>query len=442
MLYAPKLTDYDMPELSEGSIDPLGLAPLSARLAERLTPGIRERTMHPRFMTAMTVGAVVCEYFPEDKVAADEQSSPWQVYEWYAVLGMVHRSRKSNQPEAIRGLPGREKAATALKTQPVYLSAANYLKVPSVFGFHGVYKGLARELNILDGMKCNDVGFDLLLALEDEKNLKGFHEGKGNGGSWCDILRQAVRDGLAKGFTNRSLAWQGWDFFFNYLLPYEAGPKESAILWQALLGDPNGPRAILLQQMVTEEGQSVWKKCNIDQKGSERIFHEWLRNRVNGEIVSILDAIDAYESFSRLIQDAFQDLLLGASEPKPVAANVLSNLGGVKHAYQQLHRAYDQAIDRLSLFHEDGIFTDTFADLITPTTVEEFVALLLEFHHRNQARKPPAGKASWFDHFEDGRVMTRAEYRYRSPSQMNDSYVGLYRTGSLWSMASDLACVS
>jgi hypothetical protein len=53
--WAPQLSDRDDEESSEGGIDPLGTEPIAESLGVALSPGVRERQQHPRFVTAMAV---------------------------------------------------------------------------------------------------------------------------------------------------------------------------------------------------------------------------------------------------------------------------------------------------------------------------------------------------------------------------------------------------
>ncbi len=125
---------------AEGALDPLGLYSIADALALRLAPGLRERQADPRFLTAYAVSLELCKEFGEETLAADGISEPWQVLEWYLVEGLV-RTRQNRQE--THGLPGSDKAEQAIK-DGVPLSAARYLKTPRVFGFHGVYRLLAR----------------------------------------------------------------------------------------------------------------------------------------------------------------------------------------------------------------------------------------------------------------------------------------------------------
>lgn len=125
--------------------------------------GGRERQLHPSFLTATAVSLAVCEDFELDTVAKDGVSEPWQVFEWYLVEGLVRTSRSAataradnesstNEPSPIevvgtRGVPGSLKARQAVD-EGVPLSARRYLRTPTLFGFHGVYRLLARTLGI------------------------------------------------------------------------------------------------------------------------------------------------------------------------------------------------------------------------------------------------------------------------------------------------------
>ena len=55
-LTLPELSDYDPPIAGEGSIDPMGLAAISDRLADRLVPGLRARMM--RWQSTELRGAI------------------------------------------------------------------------------------------------------------------------------------------------------------------------------------------------------------------------------------------------------------------------------------------------------------------------------------------------------------------------------------------------
>src|ERR1035437_7385010 len=69
MLRAPFSSEFDPSEEAEGSIDPLGLQPGYERLPDRSSPAVTVRMEHPRFVTAMALGACVCEGWDADAIS-------------------------------------------------------------------------------------------------------------------------------------------------------------------------------------------------------------------------------------------------------------------------------------------------------------------------------------------------------------------------------------
>src|SRR5258705_10984439 len=106
MLRAPFSSEFDPSEESEGSIDPLGLLPGYERLADRLLPAVTVRMGHPRFVTAIAVGARLWDDWDDDEVAADGITPPWLVWEWFVVEAFV---RTEISPSGTSGVPGIQK---------------------------------------------------------------------------------------------------------------------------------------------------------------------------------------------------------------------------------------------------------------------------------------------------------------------------------------------
>ena len=144
-LPAPFLSAYDPVSEAEGSIDPLGLAGTYERLADSMLPGITVRMRRPRFLTALAVGAHVCADFEPEQRAKDGITPPYLVFEWW-VLEAFGRARDLLAEKGR--IPGIQKAQNAIRNgRP--LSAPAYLQVPSVFGFTGIFRRLARHTRIL-----------------------------------------------------------------------------------------------------------------------------------------------------------------------------------------------------------------------------------------------------------------------------------------------------
>ena len=230
-MLVPLLSEYDPAERSEGSIDPLGTYAITDALAVRLVPGVRERQSVPRFLTSMAVSRAVCEGFGTEVAAADDVSEPWQVFEWYVVEGLV---RTLSEESELRGVPGRETARSALD-DGVSLSADRYLKTPSVFGFHGIYRILARDLGVEQAGFLREFGYRLLTTWVEEQGLPGFYgAGAGTGERDFESLWDAVADGLRKGAVARSGCWRGWELIAKYLAPHDIGPREAEELLRRL----------------------------------------------------------------------------------------------------------------------------------------------------------------------------------------------------------------
>ncbi len=437
-MLTPLLTLEDQAELSEGSLDPMGLYSIADALAVRLVPGVRERQKHPRFLTAMAVGAFVCADFDPQTVAVDGVSEPWQVFEWYVVEGLVRSL--ADQESELRGVPGRDKAARAIADR-VPLSAANYLKSATIFGFHGTYRRLARELGVIDEAGLDELGWELLETWADEQGLTGFcHDEPGPGREWRLRLRRAVEDGLNKAAVARGPGWSGWTFFGRHLAPYRIGQGERQVIWRGLTRDSRGYRDVLLQALHSDEGRAFWSQHG---GRDERPFHLWLRQRADGELRTLLDAILCYERFSRLLQDAFDDALYEMTRRGvPTSPRQLAQTPGVQRAAREVPQLYEELLNRLAEFGQAAAFQAAFAEVAQPAAPVVWAGQMVEHHRRVQQAKPPNGKAPWFDRFDDGRCGIRALYRRDEPAAHDDSYVHSYRTDSLWQFLHDLKMVS
>jgi hypothetical protein len=435
----PMLTEADPKVSAEGSIDPLGMYAIADALAVRMIPGVRERQTHPRFLTAIAVSLSLCSEFDEEAVAADGVSEPWQVFEWYFVEGLV---RSTSDRKLLSGLPGQDKAANAIKDR-VPLSEKRYLKTPTVFGFHGVYRALARDTEIERADRLGEVGYELLTAWEQEQGLGGFSgTAEGPGKFVRSQLLDAVRNGLKRGAVDRKSGWSGWSFFSDHLSIYDAGKRESKVIAQALLNPGSGFRREVLSSLVSQQGQTLWSSEVEQRSFSERRFHEVLVGNASHGLKELLDAIDAYEWFCRLLQDAFDDCLFRMSQyQQRIQPQELGTLVGVKRAAKQIPEIYADVSAKLSPFGETIRFEDAFSSLAERTPAADWVQRLLDHHCRIQYSKPPAGKAPWFDRFDDGSCMIRTGYVRDAGGRHDDAYVHAYRTLSLWSFARDIGLV-
>lgn len=431
----PLLTEKDPAISSEGSIDPLGLYAIADSLAVLLVAGVRERQSHPRFLTAIAVSLAVCSEFDDDRVASDGVSEPWQVFEWYVVEGLV---RSLTDEDQLQGLPGRDKAARAIQDK-VPLSATRYLKTPSVFGFHGVYRILSRTLGIEAAGRLGETGYELLDTWAREQGLTGFcGTMSGFGAEWRQRLVSAVRDGLEKGSVARSGGWSGWEFFKNHLAHYNIGRKEREVIVQSLVRADGGFRGEVLRFLTSDTGRDVWLEDN-----SERRFHEALASICEPSLREVLEVISKYESFARFLEDAFYDCLFQMSRVRNrVYTAELGSLPGVQEAAGRVPRLSIELVERLAPFGESIRFQETYSDITQNMPAKQWAQCLLEHHLKVQSNKPPNGKAPWYERFDDGSYIIRTGYMRDSGGRHDEQYVHGYRTGPLWSFTRDLKMVS
>lgn len=430
----PYFSEKDDAEKGEGGIDPLGLEAIAEALGTKMVPGVRERQTHPRYLTAIAVGLAVCERFDDGTLAKDGVSEPWQVFEWYLVEGLVRTA-----DGRTRGVPGSQKTLKAV-LEKVPLSARRYLKTPTVFGFHGIYRLLARTLGIEQAGRLGEFGYELLEVWASERGLTGFvGSGNGPGQVFKDQLYRAIEDGLEAGATARKEGWAGWNLLRQHLDPFDAGARESTLIMRGLLEDPKGLRKPVIEFLTSQTGCNVWKTSN----GSERRFHEALRSTANAELQQLLDAISLYERFCRLCQDAFDDCLVEMTRTS--AKTSLAQLGkipSVEKASLDVPKLFSELVDRLEPFKQAGRFQESFQTLATACSPAEWIGLLTDHHRDTQKRKPPEGKQPWFERFDDGSLILRPLYKRNTIGLHDDSYVHAYRTAPLWSFAEDLRAVS
>lgn len=414
----------------------MGVYPIADRLAVRLVPGFRERMAHPRFLTMMAVGSVICSDFDEDEIASDGVSEPWQVYEWYVVQAL---NKKFHQKEEeIRGLPGRDKAQDAFK-QRIPLNVTRYLKTATVFGFHGVYRTLANELNLLDTHgHLGEFGHELVQTWEKEQKMEGFYTtSRGQGRHFRNKFCQAVWDGLYRGEVARTWDWGFFNTIAEHLAPYRMGRKERETIFNALISEDAFLRRELIQFLTSEKAQQIWRH-----KTSERSFHNELLNTASGELRKLLIAIHHYERFSRLMQNAFESILYHLSENSRGHIKDIIDLEPVKKASAKINEAYEFAQKYLEPFGKSTEFVQSFGDVNHSGDPKVWIDLLYEYHKTIQKEKPPAGKKPWYEKISPGEYIIYSRYKRKYEPEYTEEYVNSYRTHSLWSFLQDLKIIS
>lgn len=429
-LSAPVLSAYDPLTSAEGSIDPLGLASTYERLADAILPGITVRMRRPRFLTAIAVGAHVCSDLPPEILAKDGVSPPWQVFEWWVVEA---HARSADLLPVRGGIPGIQKAQAAISNKRP-LSAAAYLRVPSVFGYTGIYRRLARQTHVLTTQNLlDDAGHRLLAAWTADQKLEGFLDGDGPGKEFARRLSRAVRDGLASGGTEyRPKAF--WDEIVTYLNPFKPGPRERAALRTIIEEGAGDPEELsFLIQTLQARGAPL-------EFAQEADFLRKSTRKAPTRLRGLFTAIDAYESFCRPLTDLF-DLIRHLASTSPIQGIAPAECEGDQRAEALAAKltealASAEADPLLGNYwpDRDNVLT-LLKEGLTPTRMLEAV---LQHHENAQQRKPPDGKRPWLERGTRGRVLVRAGYRLEDEPNPVAPYVHEYRMPTLSRFLEDL----
>lgn len=309
-LTLPRLSTADPEVAGEGLLDPLGLFPIADRLAELLVPHVRARMRRVRFLTAIAVGSVVNEPLV-DEVPQDGISSAAICFEWIVLESFVRRLRDDDW---TTGIPGSSKAQNVVALGQ-RLRASNYLKGPTVFGFHGVYQVLAWSLGIADRdlLPAEQTGA-LVQAWESDRSLRGFFDGTpgADGHSLRHRLTDAVRSSIRSGRCSvPESAWL-WSQLADGLAPGRAGPSEKAVLRGWLIDGQFASRAELALAL---DGLP-------DQVTGERFELQAVRPKASAALRALIAAAVAYEEIAGRLDASFRSLchistLLGTHPLRP-----------------------------------------------------------------------------------------------------------------------------
>lgn len=438
----PFLTEFDPPLRAEGSIDPLGLYPTADALGVRLAPGVRERQSRPRFLTVALAGMAACD--DELVVLGEAKGLPaWLVYEWLVVAALVRQWQGTPQ---LTGIPGQEKVRATLGDADV-VCERTYLKTPTVFGFHGIYRVLGVKAGLFDTEnRPLALGYRVLQAWERDQRLAGFMSGDGPGREFRQRLALAVRRGIEAGHVTEP-GPQLREQIATHLNPHAASDSEAQVLWQGML-ENDAMRREYAGLLASEDGQAAWTATwGADGKtdgSAERLFHDWLRGAASKPMQQLVVTVQAYERLARCLTDAWEECLWQMTQARRAVPSRELAAGAAVRACAQ-----DGAALLIDAARELGEI-----DPALRTRVERslswlgesaeptaFAANLLQHHIRIQKAKPPGGKRPWFDLMNDGGAAVRPAYCRDEFERHPDWYVHQYRTRPLWSFALDLGRV-
>ncbi|MEO8381617.1 MAG: hypothetical protein ABI779_18290 [Acidobacteriota bacterium] len=447
-LSPPLLSAFD-PEISaEGGIDPLSLSATYERLAERIFPFMTVRMSRPRFVTAMAVGAAVCQDFGDD-LAADGKTPAWLAFEWHVIEAFFRagdRFRASDGGWGVR-VPGVMKVRAAVDAGH-RIGAGMYLKTPRIFGFTGIYRRLALGLDILDeDLHLMEGGFELLRAWEAERNLQGFLAGTGMGGDFRRELVRAVGQAMKSGSTCQTGTWSGWERIAEHLRPDGARLREQRVLADRLCRtdvrqNPHDSAATAVRSelivALAKRGQSVASE-------EEARWFRSLRKTSSPALAERLDAIHAYEEVCALVLDAFNLVRhLSTRGGAEATSEDFRSFQGARDATAMVSRL-PEALERLERSFGVVGFQSQAEPLLDrfggTRTADELFARVMEHHDAGQRAKPPDGKRSWFDSCStrggEG-VFVRARYRLPELLSHEGRYTHPYRAATASSFLRDL----
>jgi hypothetical protein len=431
----PFLTLPDPVVSGEGALDPLGLAAIGDQLAEWILPGLRARMSRPRFLTAIAVSAVVCEGL-EENYAVDAITPAHLIFEWLLVEGFAREGRDGE----VRRTPGILKAREALRAG-IKMSAKGYLKVPSVFGCHGVYKRLATNLRIVDDdYSLGDHGYALVKIWQQEQGLEGFVDSalpRQSSLNLKRLLRSAVEDGISHGHTARGGGWQGWRFFADHLVPARIGEEEAHFIRQLLL-DPAGDRREEVFRLLDTPDN-----LHLRDEASEANMMRHLLPQASPELAHRIMAIAAFEDSCAGIEDAFDWLryLSTRSRTRALTRAEFTSVAEVIQVSAELTKLL-QSVERL-LNDAPQQAQDRFTELSNffghVRNADDLFDAVLRRHSFIQKNKPPEGKREWFEHASNGGIYVRSNYKLDKPPAPRDWWPRPYRLLTARNFCNDLS---
>lgn len=415
-LNIPFLTTYDPPGSSEGTLDPLGLYQIADRLAAKLVPAVRERMQRIRFLTAMAVGAYLTSEIDPD--LEHPETPPFIVWEWLVIEAII---RSMDQKGGLWGIPGTRVTRRALGEHN-YLDLRSYLKTPRIFGFHGVYKRLAVHLGLLDvhlgpGPKCEQL-IDAWARDSGYGNLSGVRQ-------LLDKWQSAVIRSMSQKPPKTRTGWnhKDWAELYELLEPGGGKKKEKEFLQNLLLA---------ADERKLEALPAIWQlqdEFSNDQYREERV-HDRLKQE-EPSYTALLEAIEAYEKFSRCLTDTFDIIRseAGTADAGGFEINALGQDEDAVSSLEDLNLRYDQTYHRLGEIDLQvmNLFSERFSAFAEPMKAAEGAAAVCELHEQVQRGKSIEGKRPWFDRISKDRIYMRQPYRKPRRPIEPDHYVHDYR---------------
>jgi len=423
-LTLPFVTEPDPDRAGEGTLDPLGLARLAERLADELAPEVTARMSRVRFVTAIAVASQTLVE-PADYVGPDGTPA-YLAFEWHVIEAFV-RKRPQTGTDAV---PGIRKARARLVDLRRHIGTGSYLETPKVFGFHGVYKRLAKDLGIVDDrLVLLGHGETLVETWEREQGLDGFSSKRAGspGGKFAALLASEVSRALANGAVQLGPQSRSWPTISAALAPASAAGGERRRLWGWLTDDRHPVRRELAIRIA----------ANLGAESSERTSVEGLLTlKLSADVRARLQAIVAFEAAVQPLDDGFRLLRSLATQrtPSAVSPKEAGDHPKFRAAAAALPDALTAAGESLEAVGLAADLETSLGHMTERMAPDQLVEAVLDRHDAVQATK---GKRSWFERDEAG-FAVRGIGRFDEPFLERTEYLHPYRVNTLRAFARDL----
>lgn len=424
-LTLPFVSTADPDTNAEGGLDPLGLAGLADRLANEIAPEVTARMQRVRFVTAIAAcSALLIE--PADTLGPDGTPA-YLAFEWLVVEAVVRRTPSGG----IAAVPGAQLAGRRIREPRRHLNGSSYLNTPKVFGFHGVYKRLARDLRVVDDrFRMDQAGHPLLRAWERDADLDGFVEQRGNtrGARLAAAIKHQVQNATERGEVQLGHASRWWPEISAAFGPGEAGQRERRLL-RSYLDDEQRPIRTELVRLVAASAEA-----EEDEHAMVRRFVE--TTGTSGELRARLQAILAYEALARRIADVFMLTRLRSTQA-PATRLKPEAVGGHEHVLtvaKALPALYVRAAEAMAVLGLDVELETQLGSFRDEYEAAQLVEAVLDRHDTVQSRK---SKRSWFERDEQGFVVRGIGFA-DGAFEPSEEFIHPYRLYALRRFCADL----